>query len=101
MLVLVLLVLLALASATPGQAWVEKPVPPRGGAAVYDTGRNRVVLLGGASGETWEWDGRSWTRRLTANGPSGRTDVALAYDGLRRRVILFGRARRRHQATHG
>ena len=59
-----------------GQKWEEKaPVgtglPPsarEGHAMAYDSARGHIVLFGGyqdvydCQGETWEWDGTSWTQ---------------------------------------
>jgi hypothetical protein len=66
----------------------------------YDSARGRVVLFGGNAsvqgsnaflGDTWEWDGTSWTLVATT-GPSPRANHALAYDSARGRVVLFGGA---------
>lgn len=64
---------------------------------VADPIRGRVVAFGGSStlpmayrDETWEWDGRSWTRMNTAVRPSARDAAAMAWDPVRRAVILFG-----------
>ena len=54
-----------------GRAWSETPTAPerrRGTAMAYDEARRRVVLFGGDGehgllDDTWEWDGREWTRR--------------------------------------
>ncbi|MBI2945238.1 MAG: hypothetical protein HYY25_13675 [Candidatus Wallbacteria bacterium] len=89
------------------QADTEQPgadQPPRrqNSALAYDSARQRVVLFGGgASGygvlnDTWEWDGSSWNQRQAntaspgSNQPSGRQGHSLAYDGTRKRVVLFG-----------
>src|SRR6185369_3173620 len=63
-------------------------------AIVYDSDRKRVVLFGGADAarvcsETWEWDGKRWTR-VSTNGPGPRTFPAMTYDSIRRRVVMFG-----------
>ena len=63
-------------------------------AMVYDSGRRRVVLFGGADdskvcSDTWEWDGERWAL-VSLVGPEPRTFPAMAYDGLRRKVVLFG-----------
>ncbi|HEY5949762.1 MAG TPA: DUF4215 domain-containing protein, partial [Kofleriaceae bacterium] len=62
---------------------------------VYDAGRQRVVLFGGWTpgpnlGDTWEWDGVSWTRIRTKHSPAPRLAAASAYDAKRHRVVLFG-----------
>jgi hypothetical protein len=59
----------------------------------YDTNISRVVLHGGAGdtrGETWEWDGETWTQIENDIGPGSRVGHAMAYDEARKRVVLFG-----------
>ena len=61
-------------------------------AAAYDAARGVLVvpvLFGGPDAGTWEWNGTSWTH-LTAATPSHRQTYALAYDAVRRRVVLAG-----------
>ena len=65
---------------------------------VYDAARRCVVMHGGDDGttqengfgDTWTWDGASWTllHQLPVN--DRYTESALAYDELRQRVVLFG-----------
>jgi len=90
-----------------GTAWtrvaVAEPPPPRQAhAMVYDQRRKRTVLFGGMGSakpgqpppslaDTWEYDGRSWTRR-EASGPSARHAAGVAYDSKRGLVVLFGGA---------
>jgi hypothetical protein len=81
-----------------GVTWIQQfpPVsPPAGGGGpfgmVYDAATETVVLFGGASGDTWEWNGRAktWTQKFPASSPSPRL-AFLAYDPLTRTVVLFG-----------
>jgi hypothetical protein len=67
-------------------------------AVAYDRRRRRVVLFGGYHrdgsrtvrlGDTWEWDGSSWTRAANT-GPEPRSGAAMAHDERRGRVVLFG-----------
>ena len=44
---------------------------------------------GTSNGETWEWNGTTWTQRLVS-GPSPRYSPAMAYDAIRRVTVLFG-----------
>ncbi len=65
-------------------------------AVAYDSARGRVVLFGGFdqsgdSNETWEYDGTTWTRRLTLASPPAQYGHVMVYDSARQRVILFGR----------
>lgn len=62
----------------------------------YDSQRGRTVLFAGANttgylGDTWEWDGTSWTLG-SATGPTPRAGHAMAYDSRRGRTTLFGGA---------
>ncbi len=84
-----------------GPEWTQKIMTTREGAAVaYDTDRQRLLVFGGAwypsytydlgyYADTWEFDDTSWTQVIAA-GPSGRTGAAMAYDPVRRRMVLFG-----------
>lgn len=72
----------------PGRDWY---------GAAYDTARGRYVLFGGRSsmlgsnlGDTWEFDGATWTQMTTAVAPSARRWSAMAYDVQAGVTILFG-----------
>jgi len=60
----------------------------------YDSARERVVVFGGVGsnhlvlGDTWEWDGTTWTMR--ASGPTPRYGHTMAYDAVTGLVVLFG-----------
>jgi len=87
-----------------GVSWLD--VTPTGSAlppgrdwygAAYDTGRGRFVLFGGRSsalgtnlGDTWEFDGVTWTQMNPATSPSVRRWGAMAYDSVAGVSILFG-----------
>jgi len=69
------------------------PRPRHHHAMAYDAARDRVVLFGGQAdedvfGDTWEWDGLSWTP--FAAGPHALIWHAMAYDANRQRTVLFG-----------
>lgn len=62
----------------------------------YDSDRQVVVMFGGYNpstsyfcGDTYEWDGTSWTLRST-QGPSPRGRGAMVYDKTLRKCILVG-----------
>ncbi len=71
---------------------------------VWDSARNKAVLfagmqidLVGVSGipkqDTWEWDpvASTWTERTTqGDKPSQRYAHAMAFDGVRDKVVVFG-----------
>jgi hypothetical protein len=79
-----------------GTQWLRHfpTTPPHfqaAGAMVTDVARGRVVLFGGATPDpyAWEWDGNNWRPQLIAS-PATRYYDALAYDSVRREVVLFG-----------
>ena len=85
-----------------GSTWTQMATTPthRGFAAMaYDSARQRCVLFGGAQGsypfplttlgDTWEWDGTTWTQ-VTTSGPPARQGHKLAFDSANNRVVLFG-----------
>ena len=57
-----------------------------------------MVLFGGAYfdgawqelGDTWEYDGTTWTQRFPTSSPSPREAPSMAYDSNRQVVVLFG-----------
>ncbi len=65
------------------------------GGLVYDSKRDRLIAFGGSASRghlnniTWEWDGTSWKKNLTA-GPEGRQAFAMVYDSKRNKTVLFG-----------
>jgi hypothetical protein len=66
-------------------------------AMTFDTSRGVTVLFGGlngqtgnSTGDTWEWDGTTWTQRAVINGPSARQCHAMAYDSARGVTVLVG-----------
>ena len=81
--------------------WKADTVPPRNHAGMaYDPVNRRVVLFGGNEshaggsladhGDTWEWTGVRWVRRVLGQSPAPRTDPAMAYDLNTWTTILFG-----------
>ncbi len=87
-----------------GTDWT--PVPPNGPsgryghAMAYDSAHGQVVLFGGALennsntptllGDTWAWDGSTWTQEFPKNSPPARYQHAMAYDSVHGQVVLFG-----------
>lgn len=74
----------------------SSPTPRYGASLVYDSARDRLVLVGGAAGvstsitETWEFDGSQWLLRgnfgptgIPTNGQSMRA----VYDSQRQRTV--------------
>lgn len=63
---------------------------------VYDEDRQKIVLFGGHAwaanvlGDTWEFNGDSWTSMNFQHNPPARANQAMAYDPVRKRVVMFG-----------
>lgn len=67
----------------------------------YDAVRGQVLLFGpeapasseqnGAqSSATWSWNGSAWQELHPSTSPSPRSGAALAYDGARQQIVLYG-----------
>jgi hypothetical protein len=92
----------------PTGVWTERsisgaqPAPRAGYAMVWDSDRQRAVLFGGRYGvypnyvyanDIWEWDGTTgtWSDRTPAGTkPAGRMYPTMAYDSVRKKVVLYG-----------
>jgi cysteine-rich repeat protein len=64
---------------------------------VYDAANQRTVLFGGRPdntntwiGDTWSYDGTTWTPVTSTLNPLERSSSGIAYDELRQRIVLFG-----------
>lgn len=77
-------------AASPAARWQS--------ALTYDPVRRRSVLFGGRGqvgssavhyGDTWQWDGTTWSQ-TAATGPSPRWRHAIAFDVASQQVVLFG-----------
>ena len=70
--------------------------PPRFITAMaHDPVRGRTVMFGGRDGttfygDTWEWDGSTWTQKQPLVSPGPRQGHAMVYDSVRRRIVLVG-----------
>jgi uncharacterized protein (TIGR03437 family) len=64
----------------------------------YDAVRQRVVLFGGINysstfqvlGDTWTWDGTTWTQQSPTYSPPARRSHMMAWDDARGQVVLYG-----------
>jgi Divergent InlB B-repeat domain/Galactose oxidase, central domain/Kelch motif len=87
-----------------GTNWTQKSpaTSPPGrfcGGMAYDSVHQQIVLFGGTNyaggtpynvfADTWVWDGAKWTQKPAA-GPAMRLGAAMAWDGARQRIVLFG-----------
>lgn len=75
----------------------QSPSSRWGHAMAYDSRRDRVVLFGGfldnptqINGETWEWDGATWSLRSSGGAIPGLAYSMMAFDSDRGRTVLFG-----------
>jgi cysteine-rich repeat protein len=80
----------------PPDADSAYPTPRREHGLAYDSARGVLVVFGGRGagagtffGDTWEFDGATWTKD-TDPQPSARFQVAMAYDARRAVVVMFG-----------
>ncbi len=62
----------------------------------YDAATGNVVLFGGADvtghslGDTWIWNGSTWTKQTPATSPPPQGQASMAYDAATGNVVLFG-----------
>lgn len=61
----------------------------------YDSARGRIVMFGGSGnaypselGDTWEWDGKNWTRGQPTNSPGWGDASVRADDSARQCTVL-------------
>ncbi len=74
-------------------AWTNSATsgPPGGAnaAMAWDAATGTDVLLT-TNGQTWTWDGTTWTQQNPAHSPGARFGAAIAYDAVHAQVVLFG-----------
>jgi hypothetical protein len=84
-----------------GRRWSQRAVRTPGArdhhAMAFDEARAKVVMFGGVGRAgpergTWTWDGTSWVKVDSSDGPGLLFHHAMAYDSRRQRVVLFGGA---------
>ena len=82
--------------------WSAIADPPAGfpaafAGAAYANDVNSILLFGGEVGgavspDLWAFDGQSWQKREAPSAPPGRAHTAVAYDGQRAALVVFGGA---------
>ncbi|HVK84313.1 MAG TPA: DUF4215 domain-containing protein [Kofleriaceae bacterium] len=86
------------ASWTQVQITGNRPPARHDHQMAYDATRQRIVLVGGATGplafesfrsDTWTFDGTTWAS-IPAALPAGRKDAGLAFDEARQQLVLVG-----------
>jgi len=89
-----------------GVVWTKVKIPPAqkpsarsSFSMAFDEARGKTVLFGGYDvtkglvDDTWEFDGVVWTQvRSATTTPLPRREHGMAYDSVRRRIVLFGGA---------
>ncbi|HXA29959.1 MAG TPA: hypothetical protein VN193_14555 [Candidatus Angelobacter sp.] len=85
-----------------GSTWTRsatgsaKPPPYRSLASMaFDGANGQTVMFGGFAdqgelGDTWTFDGTTWTQQHPAASPPARDGAALVYDPALQRLVLFG-----------
>ena len=75
------------------------PSPRASYAMAFCPATGKTYMFGGTADDPdaniffddlWEWDGTSWSQVQTDVRPPGRSGAAMAYDPLRKSLILFG-----------
>ncbi len=88
-----------------GSNWTQKSLnagpPVRAEQAMsYDSVHGQVIMFGGQQahgtfagqpvGDTWVWDGSSWTQEHPQASPSARFGASMAYDPIHDESVLWG-----------
>jgi hypothetical protein len=74
------------------------PSPRQGAAVAWDPATHQLLLFGGAAdssnpryfGDTWTWNGTTWTQLHPATSPPARHQADMIYDAAMHEIILFG-----------
>ena len=91
------------------------PEPRTGAYMAYDSARGETLLFGGWTradtqspatypADLWAWDGKRWRRLDPPSGterPIGRDVPVMAFDAMRKRLVMFGGRRRADGASPG
>jgi hypothetical protein len=71
--------------------------PIRDSATAYDPATGQTLLFGGNGlvndqplGDTWTWNGNTWTELSPTTSPTARCSAAMAYDPATGQTLLFG-----------
>jgi Galactose oxidase, central domain len=64
-------------------------------AMAYDPVSGKIVVFGGFGplsyfGDTWTFDGRTWTKESPPVSPGARAAATLMYDEVTKQLVLFG-----------
>src|SRR5487761_1470297 len=90
------------AGSASAPTWTKQapPVHPsarRNAVIAYDAATSNTVLFGGCChpdgssfGDTWTWDGTTWTQQHPATSPLVRYLASMTYDAATSTAVLFG-----------
>jgi hypothetical protein len=98
-----------------GRRWHRRrpkhmPFPNRGvtGKLAWDPVRKTALHFGGVArdgktilNETWEYDGRDWTKLSPKTVPPKRFSHSMSYDPVRKQILMFGGANSTSRWTGG
>jgi hypothetical protein len=77
-------------------------------AMAYNPSTGKTYIFGGydmtsgqSLGDLWEWDGKTWAPVVAAAQPPARVDAGMAYDPVRKSLILFGGTDYNGSTTYG
>jgi len=87
-----------------GSSWTNVSTagrePTQNNAATWDSGANKFITFGGTAvvggnyvtrNTTWTWSPTTgWANVTPATNPTARRNLAIAYDPIRQRTLLFG-----------
>jgi hypothetical protein len=86
-----------------GSTWTKHatathPSARNSASMAYDAATGNIVLFGGGGfgsgpdplGDTWTWDGSTWTKQAPAAHPSAAFAPSMAYDAATGNTVLFG-----------
>ena len=89
----------ALPGYTNRTAPLEVPTARYNHVMAYNPSTGKTCLYGGSDpmsgqifNDLWEWDGKTWAQVAADVWPSARTGAGLAYDPVRKSLILYGGA---------
>jgi hypothetical protein len=58
--------------------------------AGYDAVTQQVLIFGGYGGETWTWNGVTWSQQFPDTTPPGRANGSMTDDTATSHLLLFG-----------
>ena len=86
-------------TAPPGPSSTPRPARPPGSTRRWPTTRPPAPWSCSAAsaatttlGDTWTWDGSTWTKQHPATSPPARDSASMAYDAATGTAVLFGGA---------